>query len=104
MNLVANIYQKNIGYGINMTICFHCDKEIIEKLPENATTEERHAARYQMYPVEIPYINLFFHRYCFPGMDKIDSYLQEQVEKILAAKGISDADISQKGKNKWKKK
>lgn len=54
-------------------ICFHCGKEIDA------------GDRYQMIGVEVPYVNLFFHKpTCWEavGWEKFHEYLALNVEKI----------------------
>jgi hypothetical protein len=54
-------------------ICFHCTKDIVDPLD------------YNLYPLDIPYINLFFHKSCFRelgGYDKMPVYCTEHIEKV----------------------
>jgi len=51
--------------------CFHCDKEIF---PDEMKF---------MLGIDIPYINLFFHRSCYKSIDNIQDYILERVDKLI---------------------
>jgi hypothetical protein len=67
---------------MNNRLCFHCSKEITDPLD------------YNLYPLDIPYINLFFHKSCFRelgGYDKMPEYVTQSVERVLKfKKGIDN--------------
>lgn len=55
------------------SICFHCEKRI-EKIEDD-----------KMYGLDIPYINLYFHKHCFievGGYGNISVYLSENQKKV----------------------
>jgi hypothetical protein len=54
-------------------ICFHCNKKIEDPLD------------YNLLPLDIPYINLFFHKNCFKmmgGYDNMRVYCTENLIKV----------------------
>lgn len=61
-------------------ICFYCDKEIED------------SERYQFLGIDVPYLNLFFHKEtCWKEVSgNINSFLTSNVEKVYNYKKIDE--------------
>ena len=55
---------------MSVPICFKCNLRIPDY-------------KYQMIPLERPYMNLFFHIDCYRNIENMDDYLKENSERIF---------------------
>ena len=68
--------------------CFHCEKDMDEKKDDVF-----------MFPLERPYYNLFFHKKdCYNRIKNMESYLQENYDKIFEY--IKEDETKKKKKRK----
>ena len=75
-----------------MKICFYCDKEI------NPDQEKYFVG------LDIPYINLIFHRICYKSIPDLPIYIEERKDDIYKLKNSTEREEFKVGRRAKRRK